>query len=91
MTSDDARDERLFSWGIRAVIGDRRGAVIVSSELELDPVLGVIPAPGARVRVVRRRASFTVECLDCGPSEHVAPDDDSTFAVCLRCGRDRWL
>jgi hypothetical protein len=75
------RIERLQRWGIVEVFDDRRGAVI-ETEVRVDEP--------ARVQIVKRRASFTVDCLDCGPSEHVSPDDAS-FAVCLRCGRDRWL
>lgn len=68
---------RLSSWGITSIIGDYRGAVLE------------VPVR-AEVTVIRRRPSFTVDCLDCGPSPHVSVDDHSA-AVCLRCGRDRWL
>jgi hypothetical protein len=69
--------ERLRRWGIVEVFDDYRGAVIEQPERH-------------EVTVIRRRVSFTVDCADCGPSEHVSPDDH-TVAVCLRCGRDRWL
>lgn len=76
------RHERLRCWGIYP-FADFRGAVIERA---------VITGRGyGRVVVQARRPSFTVECFDCGPSEHVAPDDDGSFAVCLHCGRDRWL
>ena len=72
--------ERLERWGIVEVFDDLRGAVIET----------VVITEPARVTVEKKRASFTVECLDCGPSEHISPDDHG-FAICLRCGRDRWL
>lgn len=70
-------DDRLRQWGIVEVIESGRGAVIESQVR-------------AEVTLVKRRVSFTAECLDCGSSEHVAIDDHAV-AVCLRCGRDRWL
>jgi hypothetical protein len=72
--------ERLAEWGIVEVIGDFRGAKIEQTH-RIQPAI---------VTHVKRRPSFTDECLDCGPSPHVCPDDH-TIAVCLRCGRDRWL
>ena len=66
-------------WGL-LLFDDRRGAKIEWGERRGD----------VTVTVTKSRASFTVECLDCGPSEHVSPDDH-TIAICLRCGRDRWL
>jgi hypothetical protein len=68
---------RLAMWGITEIIGDYRGAVLE------------VPVR-KEVTIIRRRQSFTAQCLDCGPSEHVSVDDASA-AVCLRCGRDRWL
>lgn len=77
-------EERLRVWGIVEVFDDYRGA-------RLDQIVRVEAGPvDARVTIEKSRASFTVTCLDCGPSPHVSPDDHS-IAVCLRCGRDMWL
>lgn len=85
--------DKLKRWGIVAVFDDLRGAEI-EWPIKLygpsaDPLLPFSDA-APHATILRRRASFTVDCLDCGPSEHVSPDDHG-FAVCLRCGRDRWL
>lgn len=71
--------EQLRGWGIVEVLGDYRGARI-EQEIHFEQT----------VTVERRRSSFTVECLDCGPAPHVTPDDQA-IGVCLRCGRDQWL
>ena len=75
--SPDRLENRLRRWGIIDVWHDQRGAIIETQ---------------ARAEVMLRkpRASFTAECLDCGESPHVTIDDHA-IAVCLRCGRDRWL
>jgi hypothetical protein len=78
---DRRRSTRLRGWGITSVFDDLRGAEI-QTEARVETT--------ARVVVVKRRASFTVDCLECGPSPHVSPDDHAV-AVCLRCGLDRWL
>jgi hypothetical protein len=79
-------DERLARWGIREVFDDRRGCLIETTVVDV----ALRGTARGSVTLLKRRASFTVDCLDCGPSEHVSPDD-ANVAVCLRCGRDRWL
>jgi hypothetical protein len=82
--------ERLAWWGITGVFGDFRGAQ-VEQTMRIDRgAPGRPPTEHEQVTIIKQRPSFTVECLDCGPSPHVTPDD-AAIAVCLRCGRDRWL
>jgi hypothetical protein len=79
----------LALWGIVEVLGDYRGARI--EQKTLITVRGEDGcATQAEVTQEKRRHSFTAQCLDCGSAPHVSPDDAS-IAVCLRCGRDRWL
>lgn len=82
-SDSDRTRERLAGWGIVGVIGDYRGARI-ETEARIERT------EQATVTLIKRRPSFTVDCLDCGPAPHVSPDDAS-IGVCLRCGRDRWL
>lgn len=82
--------DKLAGWGIVEVIGAFRGAVVHQESRHELSRPGKPPHDVVEVTVVKRRSSFTSECLDCGPAPHVSPDDHA-IAVCLRCGRDKWL